>query len=107
MNVPLGHVTPLAKCPVCQKKYASAMGVPLSDDDTHSTLHLSCPSCGVSSILSVSASQWGVASIGVLTDLSGEEARASVGKEAVPVEDALDAYIFLNQSADQLAEILD
>ena len=106
MNLPIGNVKSLAKCPVCNKKYASVAVTPLAEDDVRSTVHISCPSCGVSSILFVSANQWGVASIGVLTDLEGEESKKHFGKDVVSTDQALDAYIFFKERAGHLKEIL-
>lgn len=79
---------------------------PLVENDTRSTIHISCPSCGVSSILFISLNQWGVASVGVLTDLEGEEVAKHFGQEVVSVDQALDAYIFLNERAEHLKDIL-
>ena len=106
MNLPIGNLKSLAKCPVCHKKYAPAVAVPLFEDETHSTVHLSCPSCGVSSIFFVSANQWGVASVGVLTDLESEEAERLLGKEPVSSEHALDAYVSFGESPRRLREFL-
>lgn len=106
MNVPMGNLKPLSKCPVCHKKYTPGVVTPLAESELRSTVHISCPSCGVSSILFVSANQWGVASIGVLTDLEGEESKRHFGREVVPVDHALDAYIFFKEQAGHLKEIL-
>lgn len=106
MNVPIGNLKSFAKCPVCNKKYTSAVVTPIAEDDIRSTMHISCPSCGVSSILFVSANQWGVASIGILTDLEGEESRKHFGKEIVSANQALDAYTFFREPAERLRDIL-
>jgi hypothetical protein len=106
MNMPIGKLKSLAKCPVCNKKYTHAVVTPLIENDVRSTVHISCPSCGVSSILFVSANQWGVASIGILTDLEGEESKKHFGKEVVSTDQALDAYIFFKERAGHLKEIL-
>ncbi len=106
MNGPIGSLKPLAKCPVCNKKYSPAVITPLAENDTRSTVHVSCPSCGVSSILFLSMNQWGVASIGILTDLDGEESKRYFGQEAVSTDFALDAYIFFKECAGRLGDIL-
>lgn len=106
MNTPIGNLKSFAKCPVCNKKYTSAIVTPLLETDVRSTVHISCPSCGVSSILFVSVNQWGVASIGILTDLEGEESKKHFGREVVSTDQALDAYIFFKERAGYLKEIL-
>lgn len=106
MNGSIGNLKSLAKCPVCNKKYTPAVVTPLAENDTRSTVHISCPSCGVSSILFVSLNQWGVASVGVLTDLGGEESRKHFGQEVVSADQALDAYIFFKERAGHLSDIL-
>lgn len=99
MSIPIGNLKSLAKCPVCNKKYAPAVVTPLIEDDIHSTMHVSCPSCGVSSILFVSTNQWGIASIGVLTDLEGDESKKLLGKgkDIVSTDEVLDAYMFFKE----------
>ncbi|MFZ1735372.1 MAG: hypothetical protein IPJ67_00395 [Candidatus Moraniibacteriota bacterium] len=106
MNGSIGNLKSLAKCPVCNKKYTPAVVTPLAENDTRSTVHISCPSCGVSSILFVSMNQWGVASVGVLTDLGGEESKKHFGQEVVSTDQALDAYIFFKERAGHLSDIL-
>ncbi len=102
----MGDAKPFAKCPVCNKKYTSAKITPLTEDETRSTMHVSCPSCGVSSILFVSANQWGVASVGILTDLEEEEVKRHFGKEVVSVDSALDAYVFLKECGGKAEKLL-
>ncbi|QQS15478.1 MAG: hypothetical protein IPK84_03865 [Candidatus Moraniibacteriota bacterium] len=106
MNGSIGNLKSLAKCPVCNKKYTSAVVTPLAENETRSTMHISCPSCGVSSILFVSMNQWGIASVGILTDLGGEESKRHFGREIVSTDQVLDAYIFLKDRSGHLSDIL-
>lgn len=54
----------------------------------------------------MSMNQWGIASVGVLTDLGGEESKKHFGQEVVSTDHALDAYIFLKERAGHLSDIL-
>lgn len=100
------NLKPLMHCPVCNRKYAPSSATPLAQDDERSTVHLSCSACGVSSIVFVSANSWGVASVGVLTDLQSEEARKRFGTEAVSVDQVLDLHTFLKEYKGRLKDIL-
>lgn len=106
MNPLIASLKSMAKCPACNKKYAPAVVTPLAGDDVRSTVHVSCPLCGVSSILFVSANQWGVASIGVLTDLEGEESKEYLKGTIVSTDQVLDIYTLLGEPAEQLKERL-
>lgn len=68
--------------------------------------YASCSSCGSSSVLFISMNQWGIASVGALTDLGGDEVKEYLGGEAVSTEYALDAYTALGGSIDSLREVL-
>lgn len=106
MNMPIGNLKSFAKCPVCNKKYAPAVVTSLVEDEARSTMHVSCPACGVSSILFVSSNQWGIASVGVLTDLEGEESKKYFGKDVISTDEVLDAYIFFKEKSGKLKDIL-
>lgn len=95
MKMPLENIQPLIRCPVCNKKYRSAKMMVLDEDDRRTTLHLACDGCGASTIVLVSMGQFGVVSLGVLTDLERGEARRVFQGEAVSSDQVLEAHQFL------------
>jgi transcription elongation factor Elf1 len=97
MKTSLDHLKPLMRCPVCNKKYAPAKALLLEEQENHSVLHMTCPACGVSTVVFVSASQWGVVSMGVLTDLEGTEARNLFRNEAISTDQVIEMHNFLKE----------
>ena len=95
MKMPLENLQSLIRCPVCNKKYRPAKMLVLDEDDKRTTLHLACESCGASSMVFVSMGQFGVVSLGLLTDLKQSEARAVFQGEAVSADTVIEAHQFL------------
>lgn len=95
MKPSLENMKPLIRCSVCQKKYEPGKVLLLEEDEKKTTLHLTCESCGVSSLVFVSLSQMGAVSFGILTDLDRSEAKKFYGNEAISSDDALEAHSFL------------
>lgn len=106
MNSSIETVRSFARCPVCNKRYASASVTPVVEGEARTVVHVLCASCRVSSILFVSENQWGIASIGILTDLNGEESKQKIVAESVSTNDALEAYTSLKERSGKLSNIL-
>ncbi len=97
MKMPLENLQSIIRCPVCNKKYRQALMLVLDEDDKRTTLHLSCADCGASSMVFVSMGQFGIVSLGVLTDLEQSEARAVFSGEAISADQVIEAHQFLKQ----------
>ena len=95
--MPLENLQSLVRCPVCNKKYKPAKMLVLDEDDKRTTLHLTCDSCGASSMVFVSMGQFGAVSLGLLTDLKQSEARAVFFGEAISSDQVIEAHQFLKQ----------
>lgn len=67
----------------------------IHEDDKRSTLHMTCESCQVATILYVSLGQFGVVTLGTLTDLEHSEVRRMFDGEAVSVNHVIEAHQFL------------
>jgi transcription elongation factor Elf1 len=95
MKMPLENLQSLIRCPVCNKKYRPTKILVLDEDDKRTTLHLTCEGCGASSMVFVSMGQFGVVSLGLLTDLKQSEARAVFHGEAISADQVIEAHQFL------------
>ncbi len=95
MEPSLEKLKPLIRCPVCQKKYEPGKVILLSEDDRKTALHLTCDSCGISSLVFISLGKMGAVSFGMLTDLKRDEVKRFYGNEAVSADDALEVHRFL------------
>jgi len=97
MKMPLENLQAIIRCPVCNKKYRPAKMLVLDEDEKRTTLHLSCTDCGASSMVFVSLGQFGVVSLGILTDLEQSEARRVFFGQAVSSDQVIEAHQFLKQ----------
>ncbi len=95
MKLPLENIQSLIRCPVCNKKYRSTKMLVIDEDDKRTTLHMSCEGCGDSTIVFVSMGQFGVVTLGTLTDLEQSEARRVFQGEAVTTDNVIEAHQFL------------
>jgi hypothetical protein len=96
----------LMQCSVCHHKYEPVKALLLEERGDQTTFHVTCASCGVSTVVLVSASQFGLMSMGLLTDLEGEEVRYLFGEAAVSSDEVLDAHLFLKEFSGSAEEFL-
>lgn len=97
MKTSLDNIKPLVHCSVCDRKHETAKALLLAEDDGRTVFHLTCAACGVSTVVLVSSSQFGVVSMGVLTDLDGSEAGSLFGNEAISGDQVLDVHAFFKE----------
>ena len=71
--------------------------VVVDEDDKRTTLHMTCESCGASSMIFVSLGQFGAISLGVLTDLEQSEAKRIYQSEAISTDQVIEVHQFLKQ----------
>ncbi len=96
MKTPWDNLKPLMRCSVCNQAYQPARVLVLeTEEDGRTALHLHCEDCGASSIVFINSSQWGVASVGLLTDLEADEARQFFGKDPVSADHVIEMHSFL------------
>jgi hypothetical protein len=96
MEPSLEKLKPLIRCPVCQKKYEPGKVILLSEDDRKTALHLTCESCGISSLVFVSLGKMGAVSFGMLTDLDAGRSETVLRQaRRSTADDALEVHRFL------------
>lgn len=81
----------MANCPLCQTKYQPNLARVLAEKDDAYLLHVPCAKCHGAVVALVLANSFGVSSMGVLTDLSGDEVLAMKGR-FVDADDVLEVY---------------
>ena len=101
MKPPIDNMKPLMRCSVCNKPFQSARVLMLAEDSERTTLHVQCEDCGVASLVFVSHGQFGVMSVGMLTDLVAEDARELYGKEPVSTDQVIEVHNFLKSSQEK------
>jgi transcription elongation factor Elf1 len=95
MKMPFDNLQSVIHCPICDKKYRPMKMLILDEDDKRTTIHLTCSSCGVSSMIFVSLGQFGAVSLGLLTDLEQSEARSVFQRETISTDNVIEAHQFL------------
>lgn len=71
--------------------------LPVSEEDKRTTLHLTCDHCGGKTLVSVSMTQFGMMSFGILTDLDQSEVKRLLRGEPVSADQVIDAHRFFKQ----------
>lgn len=95
MKMPLENLQSIIRCPVCNKKYRKNCMLVLEEDEKRTTLHLACESCGAASMVFVSMGQFGVVSLGLLTDLKQSEVQSVFLGDVVSTDTVIEAHQFL------------
>ena len=93
--MPLENLQSIMRCPVCNKKYRPMKMLVLDEDDKRTTLHLTCEGCGAASMVFVALGQFGIISLGLLTDLKQSEAHKVFQGESVSTDQVIEAHQFL------------
>jgi hypothetical protein len=106
MKLPLENIQSLIRCPVCNKKYRSMKMLVIEEDEKRTTLHMTCESCSAATIVYVSLGQFGVVTLGTLTDLEQSEARRMFGEEAVSANQVIEAHQFLKNYTGGVEELI-
>lgn len=94
------------QCSVCGKAFRPARVLVLSEERDRTTLHLQCEECGVASFVLVSTGQWGVASVGMLTDLGAEDARKLFGKEPISTDQVIEVHSLIKRSRGDVRRLI-
>jgi len=95
MKMPIDNLQSFIRCPICDKKYRPAKILVLDENEGRTTIHLTCEGCGVASMVFVSLGQFGAVSLGLLTDLKQNEARAVFQRETISTDQVIEVHQFL------------
>lgn len=94
----------LTKCPLCQKEYGNFNITILDQKRGKATLHLACDYCQTASLVFVIVNQSGILSLGMVTDVTKDEAKKVMNREAISGDDVVAVYEHLKKTG--LAEEL-
>lgn len=85
----LKHIT---KCSLCGSVYHHERTVVLEESESNTTLHLTCQKCNTSVLVFISNNQQNIVSLGMATDMKGEEAVELFEKDFISNDDVLRVY---------------
>jgi hypothetical protein len=104
MHIPLENMQSFLGCPVCSPKNQPTKVVVLEESSKRTLLHLSCETCQAKALITVTMGQFGIMSMGVLTDLEQKEAKQMAEGEAVTPDQVLEVHQFLKDFSGGVAE---
>lgn len=93
--MPIGNIEHLTKCPLCQKEYGKFNFTVLDQTREKTRLHLKCDYCESASLVFIIANQNGILSLGMVTDVTKEEAQRALDKEPVSQDDVMEIHEYL------------
>ena len=91
------HLRVISSCPVCRTRYHSAELQVLDERHDAQLVHLRCRKCQSSVLAVIRASQLGISSVGVVTDLSGDDVLKFRRQPVITGDDVLDLHVALGQ----------
>ena len=85
----LKHIT---KCSLCGSSYHHDRTVVLDESESNTTLHLTCQKCNTSVLVFISNNQQNIVSLGMATDMKGEEVVELFENGFISNDDVLTVY---------------
>ncbi|MFC1645413.1 hypothetical protein ACFL08_05295 [Patescibacteria group bacterium] len=82
----------LTKCSLCGGVYHHDRTVVLDESDSNTTIHVTCQKCNTSALVFISNNQQNIVSLGIATDMKGDEAVNLFNKCFISDDDVLDVY---------------
>lgn len=95
MRTSVNNLENLVKCPICNKKYGQTKVLVLEEEGNRTTLHLTCGNCENSSLIFISSGKFGIVSLGMLTDLTREEAKELFRSESISPDQVIEVHEYL------------
>lgn len=106
MPNPVDNLEHLTKCPHCSRKYRFNKALVLDEEDDRTTFHLTCDNCQISTLVFVTAGQYGIVSLGIVTDLDRNEARYLFRNEAISADQVIDAHQLLSRDGVSVQDLI-
>lgn len=82
----------ISQCPVCHAPYNPLVGKVLDESEGAHLLFIKCDKCRLSTLALVVASNFGVSSMGLITELDSDEIIKLKDQEAISAAAVLDLY---------------
>jgi len=106
MKPSINNLDNLAKCPICNKKYGQTKLLILGEEANKTTLHVTCENCKISSLVFISSGKMGIVSLGMLTDLTREEAKNLFNNEEISADNVIEVHEYLKNFKGEMSEFI-
>jgi len=90
-----GEVKLVSACPLCRRQYNLADAYIVDEQKGAYLLHTECKNCGSSIVATLVAGRHAVSSMGLVTDLTGEDVAKFKDTEPVSCDDVIDCHAWL------------
>ena len=87
----------LRTCPMCRHQFDDTAVRVIEERSAMRLMHMSCGECQTAILAMVMASDLGMSTVGVLTDLSANDAERILGTDVFSEDDVLAFYSFIEQ----------
>ena len=94
------------KCPVCDQKYQNIRMLLVYKNRDRTGFHVSCSSCRASVLIFIQPGRMGVVSVGMITDLTAQEARLKMDRPVISPDMVLDVYKDIQSFPDKVNSLL-
>ena len=91
------NTTLITHCPVCSLKYDPLEAKILNEGDNAHLVYIKCDSCQSAILAVIMANNMGLSSVGLITDLTGDDVVKFKNASAISYDDVIDAHQFLNK----------
>lgn len=96
----------LTKCPQCNRKYKFNKALVLNEEDDRTTFHLTCDNCQISTLVFVVSGQYGIVSLGMVTDLDRNEAKFLFRNDAISADNVIEVHQLLSKDKVILSDLI-
>jgi hypothetical protein len=96
-NKPNESLKLVSFCPVCREKYNPFEAKVIEENNSAHLLHVKCSNCQAAILALIMTSGMGVSSVGLVTDLNGNEIRRFIGGKKVDSDDVLSLYSLIKE----------
>jgi hypothetical protein len=79
-------------CSVCSSVFDDQQILLIGERENGTIFHATCQKCLTSALIFLSQTEQGMMSVGMVTDLNGNEVRDMFGRKAIDADDVLEIY---------------
>ena len=87
----------ITHCPVCKVRYSSVDAKVVEERTDYNLVHVTCQNCHKAILAIVIAGNYGMNSVGVVTDLTSQDVLRFRDTQPIGGDDVLDMHTLLNQ----------
>ena len=87
-----GQLDMFFSCSACGDELGREDLAPILEQNSKTLLHAVCPKCSASSLILLSGGQRGITGMGIITDLSREEAKEKLKLRKITADEMIEVY---------------